>query len=61
MIKQFVGLKGLDDCKEYDNGEWDKLQFLVLWPPFSETYVIQTLQGASWVTEAQGAGGYVKF
>ena len=28
--KQFVGLQGLDDCKEYDNGERDKLQFLVL-------------------------------
>ena len=23
--------------------------------------MIQTLQGASWVTEAEGAGGYVKF
>ena len=56
MIKQV--------CKEQDKGDWDKLQFLVLWvPTFWDymTYVIQTLQGASWVTEAEGAGGYVKF
>ena len=56
MIKQI--------WKEQDKGDWDKLQFLVLWvPTFWDymTYVIQTLQGASWVTEAEGAGGYVKF
>ena len=56
MIKQV--------CKEQDKGEWDKLQFLVLWvPTFWDymAYVIQTLQGASWVTEAERAGGYVKF
>ena len=29
----FTGLRGLDDCKEQDKGEWDKLQFLVLWVP----------------------------
>ena len=55
MIKQV--------CKEQDKGEWDKLQFLVLWvPTFWDfmTYMIQTLQEASWVTET-GAGGYVKF
>ena len=36
MIKRvcgFVGLQGLGDCKEQDKGEWDKLQFLVLWVP----------------------------
>ena len=59
-----VGLQGLGDYKEQDKGEWDKLQLLVLWvPTFWDymTYVIQTLQGASWVTEADGAGGYVEF
>ena len=28
-----VGWQGLGNCKEQDKGEWDKLQFLVLWVP----------------------------
>ena len=55
MIKQV--LQGPDSCKEQDKGEWDKLQFLVLQvPTFWDcvTYVIQTLQGARWVTEVEG-------
>ena len=32
-LSGFAGLQGLDDCKEQDKGEWDKLQFLVLWVP----------------------------
>ena len=59
-----VGFQGLGDCKEQDKGEWDKLQFLVLWvPSFWDyvTYMIQISQEASWVTEAEGAEGYVKF
>ena len=32
-LSWFSGLRGLGDCKEQDKGEWDKLQFLVLWVP----------------------------
>ena len=59
-----AGLLGLGDCKEQDKGEWDKLQFLVFRVlTFQDymTYVIETLQGVSWVTEAEGEGDYVKF
>ena len=59
-----AGLQGLGDCKEQDKGKWDKLQFLVFQVPTSwdyVTYVIYTLQGASWLTEAEWEGGYVKF
>ena len=58
-----AGLQGLGSCNEQDKGEWDKLQFLVLWvSTFQDcvTYVI-LLQGASWVTQAERIGGYVKF
>ena len=30
-LSGFVGLKGLSNCTEQDKGEWDKLQFLLLW------------------------------
>ena len=56
--------KKLGNYREQDKGEWDKFQFLVLQvPTFWDymTYMIQTLQGASWVTETEQAGGYVKF
>ena len=59
-----AGLQGLGNCKEQEKGEWDKLQFLVLQvPTFWDymTYMIQTFQGASWVIEAEGEGGYIKF
>ena len=32
-LSGFAGLQGPGDCKEQDKGEWDKLQFLVLWVP----------------------------
>ena len=32
-LSRFVGLQGLGDCKQQDKGEWDRLQFLVLWVP----------------------------
>ena len=32
-LSRFGGLQGLGDCKEQDKGEWDKLQFLLLWVP----------------------------
>ena len=32
-LSRFAGFQGLGDCKEQDKGEWDKLQFLVLWVP----------------------------
>ena len=32
-LSRFAGLQGMGDCKEQDNGEWDKLQFLVFWVP----------------------------
>ena len=32
-LSRFAGLQGLSDCKEQDKGEWDKLQFPVLWVP----------------------------
>ena len=57
------GFAGAGQLQRAGKGEWDKLQFLALWvPTFWDymTYVIQTLQGTSWVTEAEGAGGYVK-
>ena len=60
----YAGLQELGDCKEQDKGEWDKLQFIVLGVPTfwdDMTYVIQALQEASWVTEAEWAGGDVKF
>ena len=63
-LSRSAGLQGLGKCKEQDKGEWDKPQFLVLWvPTFWDyvTYKIQTLQGASWVTEAEGTGDYIKF
>ena len=33
MIKWFVGLQELGNCKEQEEGEWDKLQFPVMWVP----------------------------
>ena len=33
MIKWVCRFSGLGDCKQQDEGEWDKLQFLVLWVP----------------------------
>ena len=49
-LSGFADFQGLGDCKQQDKGEWDKLQFLVLWTPTfwdCMTCVIQTLQWAS--------------
>ena len=32
-LSGFAGFQGLGNCKQQDEGEWGKLQFLVLWVP----------------------------
>ena len=63
MIKQicgFAGARAFAKSRTWVN-EINSSSYSLVSPHFLRPYVIWTLQGASWVTEAEGAGGYVKF
>ena len=63
MIKQICGFAGARAIAKSRTwvSEINSRSCSLVSPHFLRPCMIQTLQGASWVTEAEGAGGYIKF